>query len=80
MEKNDPVIFDLMGTFELDCEEKRLCASLKIQVQSNLLMRSPLLRDHLSNAASFSGFHEPKYSANEPVKSSRFLSFPWTTL
>ena len=38
-----------------------------LYLQSNLLMWSPLLRDHLSSAATFSGSLEPKCSANEPV-------------
>ena len=36
-------------------------------IQSNLLMLSPLLREHLSYAATFTGSIEPKYSVNEPV-------------
>ena len=38
-----------------------------LDIESNLLMWSSLLRDHLSKAATFSGFLVPKYSANEPV-------------
>ena len=37
------------------------------QLQSNQLMWLPLLRDHLSKAATFSGSLEPKISASEPV-------------
>ena len=36
-------------------------------LQSNLLMWSPLLRDHLSKPATFSGSLESKNRANEPV-------------
>ena len=38
-----------------------------LTVQSNLLMWSPQLRDHLPEAATFSMSLDPKYSANEPV-------------
>ena len=37
------------------------------RLQSNLLMWPPVLRDHLSQAATFSGSLEPKYSVNEAV-------------
>ena len=40
---------------------------VNLEVQSNLLMWSPLLRDHLSLAATLFGSLNAKYSANEPV-------------
>ena len=52
----------------LHCLFEHICHNTKnFYVQSNLLTWLPLLRDHLSLAATFSGSLEPKYSTNEPV-------------
>ena len=47
--------------------QRLICRASKKSIQSNLRMWSPLLRDHLFQAATISGSLEPKYSANEPV-------------
>ena len=50
----------------------------KQEIQSNFLMRSPLLMDHLLSAATFSVSLHPKYSSNIPVLRDQFwLSFGW---
>ena len=55
--------FDIWVILEKEKTKKKK----NIQIPSNLLMWPPVLRDHLSKVATFSGSLEPKYSVNEPV-------------
>ena len=50
-------------------------------LQLNLLMWSPLLRDGLLHAATFSVFFQQKYIANEPVLRVHLskAAIPWVT-